>query len=264
MSFETPRTGYHPLSWKRPLMGVLLLTAALTASACVPALRSTPSPIPTVRHHAGGDASDCLVVLLPGRGGGMHDFRKAGFLDAATEARVPADLLAVDAHFGYYRKRSLITRLQEDVVEPARAGGTDRLWLVGVSMGGMSSLLYSRARPADVAGMVLFSPYLGEGEVIDEIRRAGGLRAWTPPDAVELETDFERALWQWLKWNDASDHGIPIYLGYAAQEEFASANELLADVLPSERLVVRDGGHTWTTWTPIWKRFVESGILCTP
>jgi pimeloyl-ACP methyl ester carboxylesterase len=248
--------------WKRALAGWSLSGVVLLAGGCIPALKPARSPMPVLRPDAGDGASECLVVFLPGRGGGMHDFAKAGFLEAAGERRVRGDLVAVDAHLGYYRTRSLVTRLREDVIEPAVRSGTDRVWLVGVSMGGLGSIIYARQAPDHLAGLVLLSPYLGEGDVLEEIRRSGGLRSWSPPDGVDLETDFERAIWQFLKENDASPDGIPIYLGYGADEKFASANRWLAEVLPPGHVKVGKGGHTWTTWAPIWQELVTDGFLC--
>jgi pimeloyl-ACP methyl ester carboxylesterase len=192
----------------------------------------------------------------------MEDFQKEGFIEALTTAGTKADLIAVDAHFGYYKERTLVARLREDVIGPALAGGHDRIWLVGVSMGGFGSLLYADLHSEDVAGLVLFSPFLGEEEVIEEIRRVGGLRKWSPAGPVDLDTDYSRELWRWLKENVSDPDGIPIYLGYGARERLATANSILADILPSGHVRIGEGGHRWETWSPLWTRFVEAGFLC--
>jgi len=205
-----------------------------------------------------------MIVLLHGRGGRVRDFRRAGFLEVATRAGVPAELVPVNSHIGYYAKRSIVDRLRTDIVGPALAAGREHVWLVGVSMGGVGALLYARLEPGGVAGVVLFSPFLGDEELIAEIRDAGGLQSWQPPPNLDLEADYQRALWAWLKQNAASPDGVPVYLGYGASERFAPANALLAESLPADRVQVGEGGHTWSTWTPIWERFVEDGFLCEP
>jgi pimeloyl-ACP methyl ester carboxylesterase len=210
----------------------------------------------------GDGEPSCLVVMLHGRGGSMHDFRKAGFLDTVEVSGLEADVVTVGAHFGYYAKRSLLTRLKEDIIGPAQERGHDRIWLVGVSMGGFGSLLYTSQHPEDISGIVLFSPFLGEVELIEEIKGAGGLKAWDPGGDVALEQDYQRALWGWLKKNLASSDGIPLYLGFGAAEEFVTTNAVLAEAMPSKMVLVGEGGHTWTTWSPLWKEFVNSRVLC--
>lgn len=241
---------------------MMLFAAGLAVLGCPPPLRPTPAPIPSERHATTRDNGSCTVVMLHGRGGRMGDFRKAGFVEAAERAGVPAELVSVHAHIGYYAKRSLVERLKNDVVQPALDAGRERVWLVGVSMGGLGALLYARLEPRGVAGVVLLSPFLGDEELIAEIRNAGGLRAWQPPADIDVELDYQRALWAWLKENAAAPDGVPIYLGYGADERFAPANALLADGLHAERVRIRAGGHTWSTWTPIWEQFVEAGFLC--
>jgi hypothetical protein len=45
---------------------------------------------------------------------------------------VKADLVAVDAHLGYYYKRTIIDRLREDVLVPAKVQGYRRIVVVGI------------------------------------------------------------------------------------------------------------------------------------
>ena len=51
------------------------------------------------------------------------------------------DVISVDAHFGYYKNRDLVPRLHDDVITPAQQNGYEKIWLLGVSMGGMVSNL---------------------------------------------------------------------------------------------------------------------------
>jgi pimeloyl-ACP methyl ester carboxylesterase len=204
----------------------------------------------------------CLVVMLHGRGGKMQDFNKAGFIDILEAAGPAAEVVTVNAHLGYYAKRTLLVRLQEDIIGPARERGIESIWLVGVSMGGFGSLLYASQHAEEISGVVLFSPFLGEEELIEEIKGAGGLEAWDPGGEVDLEVDYQRALWGWLKKNLASSDGIPLYLGFGAAEEFVTTNAVLAEAMPERSVLVGEGGHTWTTWSPLWKKFVNAGVLC--
>jgi pimeloyl-ACP methyl ester carboxylesterase len=242
--------------------GTVVALALLLAGGCIPTMRPTPAPLPSELYRVGAGEPSCLVVMLHGRGGSMHDFRDAGFIDTLDAFGIEAEVVTVGAHFGYYAKRTLLTRLQEDIIAPARERGLTRIWLVGVSMGGFGSLMYSSQHPDEISGVVLFSPYLGDEELIEEIESAGGLEAWSPGGEVSLEEDYQRALWSWLKRNLASSDGIPLYLGFGAAEKFVASNTVLAEAMPSGTVLVGEGGHTWTTWSPLWKEFVNAGVPC--
>lgn len=46
---------------------------------------------------------------------------REGFVRAVRERQLGVDMVLVDAHLGYYSDRSMIDRLQSDIVAPARA-----------------------------------------------------------------------------------------------------------------------------------------------
>ncbi|MCA9666760.1 MAG: alpha/beta fold hydrolase, partial [Myxococcales bacterium] len=152
----------------------------------------------------------CLLVLLPGFGDAARRFEKEGFVAALRRARVAADIVALEAHFGYYRSGVLMTRLEHDVLRPARARGYRRVWLLGISMGGAGAFGAAGTYPDRVAGAMLVAPYLGDGELLDEIARAGGPRRWHPgadfdgerfvgPRRARGRAAHFRALWSWAR-----------------------------------------------------------------
>ena len=109
-----------------------------------------PAPTPMRAVHGGDSASRCLVVFLPGLGDSADDYLKNGFLDAAKAAGVTAQLVAVNATLGYYIRRSLVDRLRDDVLTPARASGVTSIHLVGISLGGLGALFAAQqAGPID-------------------------------------------------------------------------------------------------------------------
>ena len=71
------------------------------------------------------------------------------------ESGARVDSIAVDAHLGYYFQRTVIARLQADVLQPARQQGYRRIVLVGVSLGGLGALLCERDLPGSVDALVL-------------------------------------------------------------------------------------------------------------
>ncbi|MBP1611287.1 MAG: alpha/beta hydrolase family protein [Acidobacteria bacterium] len=126
------------------------------------------------------DRSRGLIVFLQGRGGNNTDFAEHGFVEAINRRQLPFDMMAPDAHMGYYMGETLVPRLKHDLIEPANISGYHPVWLVGVSMGGLGALMYLREHPADIAGVCIISPFLGYPGIISEISAAGSLAAWDP------------------------------------------------------------------------------------
>lgn len=236
---------------------LLLLLAALAAFAGCARLRPTPVPIPTVSYPGPGQMRT-LVVLLPGRYDSPEDFGRYGFPEIAARAGVRADMVAVDAHLGYYYKRTIVDRLREDVIAPARKR-YDKIWLAGISLGGTGSLLYAAEHPEDVDGIVLLAPFLGDDKIIDEMA-AGSLQGWKAPEPLAAD-DFQRRLWIWLQGATRPPGRIPIYLGWGKDDSFARANGLLARELPPDHVLTARGGHDWKAWTALWTDFVRTGAL---
>ena len=57
--------------------------------------------------------------------------------------------------------------------------GYGEIWLVGVSMGGLGAFFHERAYPAQVTGLILLAPFVGDDrKLLAEIDAAGGAVAW--------------------------------------------------------------------------------------
>lgn len=196
-------------------------------------------------------------MLLPGLYDHSRDFARERFIALARASPVGADLVAVNANFSYYRARTIVPRLHQDVIAPARRAGYREIWLVGISLGGLGALLYLKAHPADVAGVVLLSPYLGNDELTAEIAAAGSLAAWRPGSACGSEPMC--ALWWWLRAYTREPPGsrATMLLGYGNQDRFPVAHRLLAQSLGAQRSVMVDGGHDWGTWQQLWQQFLD-------
>lgn len=242
---------------RRSIVPAAFLALAASLSGCAV---TRPSTIPISTRHIlpAGAGSPTLIVLLHGKGGAPQDFEKARFAAIAQRAGVQVDLVVADAHEGYYDDRTILTRLREDIVAPARAGGT-KVWLAGVSMGGTGALLYEKRYPGELQGVLALAPFLGKKDEIRRIIDAGGLDAWSPGDQAEL---FPWEAWVWLKSRPGTHAGdTPIYIGYGRSDRFAGGLPLLAVALPKERLWTAEGGHSWSAWDALWERFLRSGVL---
>lgn len=211
----------------------------------------------TIAHPGAGTAGGDLVVFLPGRGDRAEDFEERGFLGAAREAGLEADVLAVDAHLAYYYKRVITQRLWEDVVLPARAHGYRRVFVVGISLGGLGAITLAQEHPDAVAGLFVLAPYLGEPELAREIEAAGGLARWRGEASAR---DF-RGVWGFLRGYAAGEARPPLWLAYGESDRYAYGHRLLAAALPKERVLVTAGGHDWKAWDRLWREFLARGAF---
>ncbi|MFZ2490229.1 MAG: alpha/beta hydrolase [Thermoanaerobaculia bacterium] len=228
--------------------------AALLLGGCG-ALRPATVPIRTVAIESGGSGR-CLAVLLPGRFAAPEGFAKGKFGEAVRERGLDLDVIAVDAHLGYYRTRTVLERVREDVILPARAKGYDQVWLVGTSLGGLGSLLALRDHPEDLSGVLAIASFLGDDDVLREIEAAGGPRLWKPPAEI-AQNDIGRNIWGWLSTGEVADAKVPVHVGWGTSDDFDRSNRMLASLLPPDRTYTASGAHDMETWNRVWTQFLD-------
>jgi len=120
-------------------------------------------PMKAIDYPNGAAPARCLMVFLPGQGDTAERFEQRGFVSEVRAQDLSIDMVAADASLGYYAKGILSERLFADVVQPRSTRGYEQVWLVGISMDGLGTVLYSRQRPAgEIYGVLALSPYLGE------------------------------------------------------------------------------------------------------
>jgi pimeloyl-ACP methyl ester carboxylesterase len=201
-----------------------------------------------------------MLVMLPGAKARPQDLVQYGFVRALRERSLPVDVVAAEAHLGYYLERNFSAHLTQDIIAPARAENYRRIWLMGISLGGMGALMYAREHPRDIEGVILLAPFLGSRGTIAEIARAGGLAHWQP-EGIEQDDD-ERQLLAWLKSNRPGAGVSPrIYLGYGTEDRFAAASVMLAGRLPVTQVVSIAGGHDWATWILLWQHMLDRDLF---
>jgi pimeloyl-ACP methyl ester carboxylesterase len=207
-------------------------------------------PIGTVSVPAVRPSSErTLIVVLPGLGDDANDLKNRGVAEAIHEAWPEADVLLASATLAYYRDGRLVSRLHEEIVEPARHQAYRRLWLAGASLGGLGALLYEREHPGEVAGIVLLAPFLGSAGLLEEIRAAGGPRSWDPgPLPTEVNADnYQRQVWKMVKgWAARPELTRRIWLSSGTSDERIEDARLLAQELPRAHFLELPGGHNWT------------------
>jgi pimeloyl-ACP methyl ester carboxylesterase len=201
-----------------------------------------------------------LLVLLPGSYSLPEEFQREGFVTTVRDSQLAADVVLVDAHVGYYNQRSIIDRLRDDVIQPARAKGYKQVWLVGISIGAVGAMIYADARPGDVDGVVLIAPFLGSYLSAQEIRNAGGLAAWRAPD-LPSQGDIDLTLWRWLQAQTRpgpADGKLPLYLGYGLDDRFVFNDKVLSQAMPPSQVSTAEGGHDWPAWRVVWRQIVAA------
>jgi hypothetical protein len=105
----------------------LLLTALLLLEGCV-RLRPATAPLRTVSY-PGAAPARTLVVLLPGRHDSPEDFGRERFPEKAARAGAQVDMVAVDAHMGYYYNNAMMGEvLPPERVFTAPGGHGWRAW----------------------------------------------------------------------------------------------------------------------------------------
>ena len=228
----------------------LCLLSLFLLSGCIPAATAPIAVLEYPQEEATAEKN--LLILIRGIGGSHESFAKYGLIDEIRKRDLPFDIVAPDAHFGYYKAESVEDRLNEDIILPARAQGYRRIWLAGFSMGGLGSLFYLREYADQVDGVMLICPFIGWGGIIDEINTAGGVDKW---DAVtDDESDWQRVIWSWIKQYSAQHEKYPpIYLGYGDDDFLVGDGPaLLGRSLPAGRTFVVPGGHDYKTFRTIF------------
>ncbi|MEO7337840.1 MAG: alpha/beta hydrolase [Caldimonas sp.] len=240
------------------------MVATLLLGGCA-IWRPTPVPIPTTRVDAACPSRpDTLLVFLPGSFSLPQEFIDNGFAAAVRARGIAADLLLVDAHMGYYTEKSIIDRLQADVVAPARARGYRQVWFVGISLGAFGAMIYDNEHAGAVDGIVALAPFLGSREIGRQIDAAGGLAAWTSPTPMIANDDIDRRLWLYLKRlttkNDGAGARPAFLLGYGLDDRFEFNDRLLAAALPPTSTRTTPGGHDWPTWKALWTKVLDANL----
>jgi pimeloyl-ACP methyl ester carboxylesterase len=205
-----------------------------------------------------------LLIMLPGAGSEAGAFAEHGLIDAVHARGLAVDIVAVQPALDRYLEGDIASLLHRRVVEPARAQNNyTRVWLLGISLGGMAALLYASAHAAELEGLVLLAPFLGTRGTIAELARAGGLASWSPANSSATQPEQRMLSWlqNFLKHRPASPK---LYLGYGHNDRFAPGHRILAELLPEGDVVTAEGGHDWPTWRTLWQRVLETAPIATP
>lgn len=197
-----------------------------------------------------------LIVLLPGAYMTPEDFESNGFFDAISRRSLALDVIAVDLDLSAISGGSAINDLHREILEPGRRHGYRKIWLGGISLGGLLALAYCADMAGRVDGLCLLAPYPGSRLTSNAIARAGGLARWqATPDEL---ADPEFRIWRWLQQAPA---GFPVFIGYGSEDRFAGSIKQLADCFPLSTCMALPGGHEWPVWKALWENFLDRHFL---
>lgn len=192
-----------------------------------------------------------LIALLTGTYSEPEDLARQGFADAVARQGIAADVVMAELRAAWFADGSIVERIREHVVRPARARGFERIWLGGISLGALTALSYAARHEEDLEGLVLISPYPAAREVLREVDAAGGLGAWKPH--IPAEGDLEREAWAWLATRGTS---VPVHCWYGRDDRFAEGQRRMGEALVPSRVHERPGGHDWAAWRRFWDEFL--------
>ena len=217
-----------------------------------------------------GKKTNQVIVFLPGLYDVADVFKKEGFFTIARKAGIEADMVAASIHFDHLLEGKLIKRIEKDVFRNLVKSGYKNIWFVGLSLGGLNSLLFYREYSDDICGVVLLAPYLTGKPLDKEILSAGGIMKWQPgPESEEniiaVEVFEQQQLWLWLKEQYKNNNLKNVYLGYGKNDTYVTASNILAGLLNKNNIMLVEGGHNFKTARKIWKQQltsrVETGLL---
>ncbi|MBC7982215.1 MAG: hypothetical protein H7Y02_00015 [Candidatus Obscuribacterales bacterium] len=225
--------------------------AALLLSACS-FFDKTELLIPTELISAPSKEHNRLVLVLPGRGDDLAAMRNSG-IAAALQQKVPdTDVLLVEMTLPYYVEGRAMERLHKEIVLPAQQRGYREIYLAGASFGGMGALMYERDHFAELAGIILMAPYMGDPTIVEDIKAAGGLRNWDAgrpePNLNPINASREewRVVQSWLTNTERAQH---VWLICGREDGFFEAANVVAQALLPSHFIPVDGGHKWTVWS---------------
>lgn len=206
--------------------------------------------------------SDSLIILLPGIYDTAETFKDEQFFKIARNAGIKADMVAANIHLWHLVQEMMIERIEKDIFQQVKNKGYKNIWFVGISLGGLNSLLVYQKHTKDVCGVVVVSPYIADKGLTKELKQAGGIKKWQP-NVIENKKTIEKRLqllWVWLQQQDLKNNLNQVFLGYGKQDRYLKAIKLFENILNKKNVVKVEGEHDWDTGQKIWQKQLTSRL----
>jgi hypothetical protein len=230
-----------------------LSAAALAGCAWWPRAAVVPMPVIHLAATVAAPRSPVLVVMLPGAYSVPQDFIDQGFITALRAKGFAVDVALADAHLGYVENGTLLLRLHDDVIVPAQRQGYQRIWLVGISLGGLASLGLLMRQAEAIEGVLAIAPYVGRPALLQQVAAAGGAKQFA--NASRTDDDLEAELWRWLGRADAALLS-KLYLYTGSDDRLIKGQRWVEALLEADHVLELPGGHDWPVWKALWSRWL--------
>lgn len=220
-----------------------------------------------------GIRTDELIVFLPGLYDKAEIFKEEQFFTMARNAGIKADMVAASIHIDHLLQERVTERIEKDVFKNAIKSRYKNIWFVGVSLGGLNSLLFYKKHAKDICGVVALAPYLAGKVLTKELQKAGGIKNWSPVyidnskevDDNEIMYRNLQKLWIWFKDQDRKNNLKQIFIGYGDEDRYIDTQKLFSVLLPVNNITVIAGKHKWKTGRKLWLKQLsmqaETGLL---
>ena len=214
-------SGSMKLTKKTKIILMIVFTLSLVTCAL---LVDVKSPVKLLWDKT-GKKTDRLIIFFPGLYDTEEKFKDEDFFSIARKEGVSADLVSVNVNVFHLVKGMMIERVEKDIFETAKETGYKNIWLVGVSLGGLNSLLFNIKHEKDLCGVVTLAPYVADTPLTEDLSDAKSINDWKPStngDKLDLEKRLQQ-LWIWLKESSSNNNLKKIYLGYGKQDRYIDA-----------------------------------------
>ena len=237
---------------------ILILSFSLSIFSCTPN-SDVNEPVELLWDKL-GEKTNSLIIFLPGLYDTAEIFKEEQFFTIARKAGIKADMVAASIHIDHLLQEMMVERIEVDILKQAKKAGYNNIWLVGVSLGGLNSLLFYRKHHKEICGVVVLAPYLADKDLTKELKLAGGIKNWHPKSVIDKEVINQQLqfLWVWLKEQDNKNTLSQIYIGYGDKDKYAEANEFLVARLDKKNVTVISGAHEWKTGQILWQKQLSS------
>jgi pimeloyl-ACP methyl ester carboxylesterase len=198
-----------------------------------------------------------LVVMLPTMGGDGSFYESRGFIQELRDRGFSSHCKVLNVDPSLYLNRRIVDLLKSEVIDPAKADGYEKIWLLGISLGGHGALLYLSEYPEDIYATVVLAPFVADPLTTRLIQKEGGLKEMKKcPDlawgyACNMLTLIKKYL------------GTPgnerrLALGFGTDDAFARQNRMLAELIaPDQIFIVQGGRHDWNTWKKLFDQVLD-------
>ncbi|NJD23828.1 MAG: hypothetical protein FIB06_00310 [Betaproteobacteria bacterium] len=194
-----------------------------------------------------------LLVMLPGAYMTATDYADNGFFAAVAARRLALDVIAVDLDLAAISAGEALPPVATGVIAPAR-WRYRRVWLGGISLGGLLALGCAADALTPLDGLCLIAPYPGSRLTTNAIAEAGGIDIWTIDAAQQEDPEFR--VWNWLRRPPAD---LPVFVGWGREDRFAPGMAAIAARFPEASRCCLPGGHDWPAWQKLWENFLDRG-----